>query len=292
MPSNRPKVAVLLAAYNGMAYIEQQIESILNQEAVEVSIFISVDLSDDITYEWCCKLSDEKHSVFVLPYGEKFGGAAANFFRLIRDVDFSKYDYVALADQDDIWLKDKLSTGCSKIEQMGVDAYSSNVLAFWENGKQQLIDKAQPLREYDYLFEAAGPGCTYIFSSRSLQGFKQQLTKYKELVSHISLHDWLLYAYYRASGYKWIIDSDYKMLYRQHGSNEVGVNSGIQAVIKRIKLFRNGWYKNQVSYISRFVGHVTPDYTTSQSILKNIRHLRRKPSDRVVLFFFVLLGFY
>ncbi len=43
------KIAVLLAAYNGMEWIEEQIASILSQKGVSIKIFISVDLSSDRT---------------------------------------------------------------------------------------------------------------------------------------------------------------------------------------------------------------------------------------------------
>lgn len=38
------KIAVLLASYNGIKYIKEQIDSILNQKNVNVTIFISDDL--------------------------------------------------------------------------------------------------------------------------------------------------------------------------------------------------------------------------------------------------------
>ena len=58
----KPKVAILLAAYNGIDWIEEQIFSILNQESVEVEIFISVDISTDGTYEWC-KAAEAKNNL-------------------------------------------------------------------------------------------------------------------------------------------------------------------------------------------------------------------------------------
>jgi rhamnosyltransferase len=87
--SSPSSIAVLLATYNGMKWIEEQVESILNQQSVDVNIYISVDLSTDNTYQWCQDLAKQNVHVKVLPYGERFGGAAKNFFRLIRDVDFS-----------------------------------------------------------------------------------------------------------------------------------------------------------------------------------------------------------
>lgn len=85
--NHKPKIAVLLAAYNGMAYIQQQLETILSQAEVDIKIFISVDLSTDDTFEWCQQFSANQPTVEVLSYGDRFGGAAANFFRLLRDVD-------------------------------------------------------------------------------------------------------------------------------------------------------------------------------------------------------------
>ncbi|MCO4822894.1 MAG: glycosyltransferase [Flavobacteriaceae bacterium] len=287
-----PKVAVLLAAYNGVNYIQQQLESILNQVEIDIKIFISVDVSTDNTFGLCKELAGKQHEISILPYGERFGGAAANFFRLIRDVDFSGFDYVALADQDDIWLEDKLTTACQQIERRGVDAYSSNVLAFWENGKEFLINKAQGSRQYDHFFEAAGPGCTYVLSTKPLLIFKKQMQLQQHLMAKVALHDWLLYAFFRTNNFKWFIDSDYKMLYRQHNDNQVGVNRGWSAFLKRFRLFTSGWYRQQVEIIMGFTGASNPDFHSRIILLKNCNQLRRACSDRIVLFFFILFGLY
>lgn len=292
MSSSMPKVAVLLAAYNGMEFIQVQLESVLKQKDVLVSVFISVDKSSDNTFEWCNEFSMNDSRVSVLPYGEQFGGAAPNFFRLIRDVDFADFDLVALSDQDDIWLEDKLITAYYSMKKNNVDAYSSNVMAFWDDGQQAIIDKAQAQRKYDYLFEAAGPGCTYVLASLPLQKFKENLLKKKQLVNQITLHDWLIYAFFRANNYGWYIDGNYKMLYRQHQNNQVGVNKGAVAALKRFELFKSGWYRQQVGTISQVVDSELPDLSSRYLILRNIAQLRRKLTDRVVLFFFVLFGIY
>jgi len=282
-------VAVLLAAFNGEDFIQEQINSILNQKHIEITLFISVDLSTDNTFQLCNELSNNKNNIYVLPYGEKFGGAAANFFRLIRDVDFSKFDYVALADQDDIWLENKLSWACLQILKNGVDAYSSNVLAFWADGREKLIRKSQAQRPYDYLFEAAGPGCTYVMKVEPLLRFKAMILSNVEPIKLVALHDWLLYAFFRASGYKWFIDDEYKMLYRQHETNQVGTNSGFAAAVKRIKLIRNGWYKEQVLLVSSLVRDQKLYLNSRCFILKNISKLRRRLRDRLFLFFVALI---
>ncbi len=292
MPNAVPKLAVLLAAYNSEAFIDSQLETILDQRGVDVTVFISVDKSTDGTQAHCTELAEQDDRIHVLPYGQHYGGAAANFFRLIRDVDFKDFDLVAFADHDDIWLDDKLLTAHQAIIANKVDAYSSNVIAFWDDGHRMLINKAQPQRRFDHLFEAAGPGCTYVVRSHALLNFKQALEKKAELAEKIALHDWLLYAYLRTNNLSWFIDKNAKMLYRQHQHNQVGVNKGFQAVTKRIRLFRSGWYHQQVNLVSEFVDFSDKNFESRLMILMNINQLRRKFSDRIVLFMSVLIGLY
>ncbi|MGJ7781546.1 hypothetical protein [Escherichia coli] len=51
------RIAILLAAYNGARWLEEQISSILQQTNVEVTIYVSIDLSNDETYLLVSKLA-------------------------------------------------------------------------------------------------------------------------------------------------------------------------------------------------------------------------------------------
>ncbi|OOH94013.1 glycosyltransferase, partial [Comamonas kerstersii] len=82
-----PKVAVLLAAYNGEKYIQEQIESIVNQVDVDVYIYISIDASTDRTLEICQQLQKIYKNIFIINEGkERFGSAGKNFYYLIKNV--------------------------------------------------------------------------------------------------------------------------------------------------------------------------------------------------------------
>ena len=168
----RPKCAVLLAAYNGMKWISAQVDSILNQSDVDVHVFISVDRSTDGTELWVKSLSEGNNQISMLAYGEQFGGAGPNFYRLLREVSFDGYDMVALADQDDIWFRDKLKSAWTDISCGSADVVSGDVIAFWPDGRHELVKKSYPPRRLDHFFEAAGPGCTYVFSSASAHSFQ------------------------------------------------------------------------------------------------------------------------
>ena len=296
------KVAVLLASYNGTQYIKEQIDSILNQKEVSVTIFISDDLSIDNTIEYLQNTYKDDKRLIYLESNQKFGGAAKNFFRLMRDVDFSNFEYISLADQDDIWYEDKLLRAIKTMKRKQVDAYSSNVLAFWEDGKEMIINKAQSQTKYDYLFEAAGPGCTYLFSQRLADDIKKFMLKEWEEVNQVELHDWLIYAYSRANNYKWYIDETPSMKYRQHLSNQVGANDGISAKIKRLKLVFSSWYRDETKKIIlllnienkySFTKYILKkSYLNNLILLKYVLNFRRRIKEKVFLSLLLLLGVY
>jgi len=287
----KPKFAVLMSAYNGMNWIEEQVSTILNQKEVEVNLFISVDLSSDGTAEWVNAMANVSHNVHMLSYGERYGGAGPNFYRLIRDVDLSGFDYISFADQDDIWFDDKLIRSCSFIGSKKYDAYSSDVIAFWSDGRKELIKKSHKQREYDFLFEAAGPGCTYVFSRRLALDLKKFISHTN--VSSIDLHDWLCYAFSRSRGYTWFIDSVPSMLYRQHSGNQVGSNSNINAYIKRFFLIKNNWYRNQVETLASVIGYdFIKKVISNKFLLRHVLSLRRRLRDRIALFFIIIFGIY
>ena len=261
----QPRVAVLLAAFNGTQWLKEQIDSILLQEDVAVSLYINVDQSSDGTEDFIDQLSKEEPRIHTLPYGQHYGGAAANFYHLIKNIDFNQYDCVALSDQDDIWLTKKLFTAIANLNKSNADAYSSNITAFWPNGKKLLINKAQHQVRWDFLFEAAGPGCTYVLTKKFAIDLQKFIATNWDAVNLISLHDWLIYAYARANGYRWFIDPYSSLLYRQHANNQVGANVGLSAFLVRAKKVLNGWGLNQSLLIANAVGLGTSPFVSSWS---------------------------
>jgi len=292
--SDCPSVAVLLAAYNGMKWIEEQTNSIVNQQGVNVKIFISVDLSDDSTHEWCQNLARENSRVKILPYGDRFGGPAKNFFRLIKDVDFSVFQYVAFADQDDIWLSNKLIHAVGTIKTKKRCALSSDVVAFYQDGRELLIKKSHSQKKFDHFFQGGGPGCTYVFESMALQQFKGFLILNWEKVNRILYHDWVIYAYFREHGLGWHIDSKPLMRYRRHDSNVIGPNSGFEAFKKRLSMIKSNWYRKEVESIYALIGSKNRSELQLDRLflIKNFWQLRRHPAEAIALLFLLISGTY
>lgn len=293
------KVCVLLAAYNGQKYIADQVESILNQEGVDVDIYIRLDPSTDNSLEIIEELEKLNCNIHVLPVIHSSGGAGQNFLNLLLEVEFSDYDFIAFSDQDDIWLPKKLLRAIDCINNNNTDAYSGNVLAWWDSGKEKLVNKANPQKKYDYLFESSGPGCTFVFTKELALDFNFFLDSLGKGREKIWLHDWFCYAYARSRDYKWFIDAKPMMLYRQHDSNSVGANSGIAAFKSRVNEVITGSAFKKVISQALLLGNQNKEpirLILSGSIWSSLKlalkanQCRRKPLEQLIFAFAILVS--
>ena len=284
------KIIVLLAAYNGENYIAQQLQTILNQTHKPHKILINIDQSSDKTESIVKEFAKTNPEIQILISNKRFGSAASNFIHLLKNTDLTEAEYTALADQDDLWKKDKLEKAIHKLGQ-GYDGYSSNVEAFWEGGQKKVLFKNQPQREFDHLFESAGPGCTFVMTKKlalSLQEFLKE-GQFDQLDNY---HDWLIYAYARSNGFKWYIDSYPGVEYRQHNANVFGANVGIKAFLSRIHRVLNGEgfdfafrLMKELSVQNSFIRSLFP--VSRINLLRlafQFKHCRRRWRDQIYFF--------
>jgi rhamnosyltransferase len=292
-----PHVRVLLATYNGALWLDEQIQSIVAQQGVRVSVIASDDASSDQTPALLDAWSIRSDLVALPCVSERFGSAHRNFLRLIRDTPLGDADYFALADQDDIWLANKLLRGIDCLRSVRAHAYSSNVTAFWADGSKYRIDKAQPQRSYDYLFGSPGPGCTFVFPRLEFVRLQRWVTHSFDELQAIWVHDWLIYAFIRSHGMRWHIDHHANMLYRQHGSNEVGVNAGWAAALSRVRHVRCGAYRKDILAIADAVGDSSRVVAAVRRLalvdrfwlIGRVRQFRRRLSECLILAIFIFL---
>ena len=286
-----PKVAVFLATYNGEKFLNQQIDSILSQKNVEVDIYCNDDGSSDRTLEIIKSYQISKKNFFIIDSIKESGCAGLNFYSLIL-TSFGEYDYYAFSDQDDIWLQSKLDTACKRLSTENADGYSANHIAFW-NEKELKIYKDHPQTQYDYMFESAGAGCTYVLSKKLFMDLKNFIYKNKDKVYKVFKHDWFIYAFARSRNYKWYLDSEFTLMYRQHNDNETGVNSGnLESFMIRLKNIKSGWFSQQILYLANVLRYqnkidsLLKATTIIQRLMKLMVFLkmRRKKRDAIILY--------
>lgn len=304
-----PRVLILLAARNGEKWIEEQLDSILLQRGVNIFVVVQDDCSSDRT----AAIIREK---YCIPHSSKFmcvqnpvgtGSAGGNFKKLFVETILDSFDYVALSDQDDVWLPHKLCDAVQALQESGAQGYSCVVEAFWPDGKKNTLSQGRSVRAADFLFEGAGQGCSFVIPVATFVRVQDFCRGNLEAIEKFHYHDWLIYVLVRAWGGEWFFDSRPSMRYRQHSGNEIGARGSFYSVSRRLRLLSNGWYKAQVaSALDVFVrggGHslVVDGFQTRflardscarriYLLVFTLRHGRRRAIDRCALFFFSLSG--
>ena len=226
-------VQILLSSYNGERFIREQLDSLLRQEGVKVSILVRDDGSRDATQaileEYACG-----HETLRWYTGENLG-PGGSFLDLLRRADPA--DYYAFSDQDDVWDADKLLCAVRMLEALpesGPAMYHSNLrivdseLNFCRmshSGSHQNTDR------YSALVDPLATGCTMVFNRALAELVNSADTR------EVGLHDiWvtLLCSLFGTVVY----DPEAHISYRQHENNVIGTylhRKSPKLILKRIR---------------------------------------------------------
>lgn len=104
-------VSVAMGTHNGAAHIAEQLESILSQSLLPSEIVLSDDASSDDTVSIAREVVGSRVPLTVMLNPTALG-VTANFEQAISAC---AGEFVALSDQDDVWLPDRLSTAVSEL---------------------------------------------------------------------------------------------------------------------------------------------------------------------------------
>ena len=230
MDQQKYRVAVIMSSFNGERYIEEQIESILHQTGVEVSLFIRDDGSADRTPYILSKYSSKGH--VDVTYGRNIG-IGNSFMKRLYSVP-GDYDYYAFSDQDDIWEENKLSAAvCRLKEETGCALYASDLecVDADDNRIGMRFEGEKPFdcsllslicRNYCY-------GCTQVFN-KNLFLLLLRSKPSKQLLK-ARMHDsWV--AVSAAAAGRIIFERDSHIRYRRHGGNYTNFDRGETALWK------------------------------------------------------------
>lgn len=238
---NMKKVNVLLSAYNGEKYIEEQIESILNQTHTNLELYVRDDGSKDNTLAVLKKYEDNP-LVHVIK-GENVG-FIKSFLELVRLC--SDADFYAYSDQDDVWFPGKLEMAMEFFEReqknheipilyfSNYDFYNGN-MEFVEHAKTPSITPSF----HNALVDCLSLGFNSVFNHCARSMICEQMPE------HSCGHDWWTYMVCVAMG-KVIYDDRPTVCYRRHGSNvSAGGMSFLKFQIWRLKkFFLNDYFSN------------------------------------------------
>lgn len=214
------KVTVLMSTFNGEKYVTSQIDSILQQNDVEVELIIRDDGSTDDTN---CRLQEygNKCSNITIIRGQN-RGFVDSFSELVTIAyDNSDSNYYAFVDQDDIWYPNKLQIACRELSVFSDDTpnlFCSNSDIIDEKG----IKTGKLFRMYrphytrgNVLLFSTFQGCSMVFNRKALE-------LYNNHQPQIAFHDRWMYLICHFLGHVYYNDSPL-FGYRIHESNALGV---------------------------------------------------------------------
>ncbi|SDT22695.1 Glycosyltransferase involved in cell wall bisynthesis [Mucilaginibacter mallensis] len=111
------KISVAMTTYNGEMYLQQQIDSIINQTYSPDEIIVSDDCSTDGTKEILKEYQAKGLIIYLTNNGKN--GVVPNFKNAVKHC--KKDNFIALADQDDIWLPEKLETALTQLKKIDIN---------------------------------------------------------------------------------------------------------------------------------------------------------------------------
>lgn len=200
-----------MATYNGTKYLSQQLDSIINQTITPYEIVIIDDCSSDGTLV-TLQIYQNKYNFIKIYQNDHNLGSGKSFF---SGLQYCSGDYIAFADQDDIWLPKKLEVLLKNVKgnllifsgDSLIDA-NSNVIY------SQNLDKSYyaNLSFLDYLMQNKVRGCCSMISRKLLD---------YGLPEYFYIHDHY-FALLASSINKIKYIPDQLVMYRQHSNNAIG----------------------------------------------------------------------
>lgn len=214
---NYKSVTVLMSTYNGEKFVKDQIESILKQDNVDVSLIIRDDGSTDDTLSVINNYSKRKE-VTIVKSSENLG-YKNSFLTLLKHIPETS-EYVAFSDQDDLWLPEKLEKAVQKLEYINATPYKLyySSLMFVDQSLNILGKKS--FSNFDNTFGAemvrnSAAGTTMVFS-RELADLAVKSDRVFDLPDG---HDSWIFKLNLAVGGKVAYDDDSYILFRRHENN-------------------------------------------------------------------------
>jgi glycosyltransferase involved in cell wall biosynthesis len=219
-------ISIGLCSHQGANYLYEQLESITNQNLLPMEVVICDDASSDLTIKIIKNFSKRASCSYRLYQNEKCLGTLQNFSKVIS---LCKADYIALCDQDDIWLSDKLAITFQAMKE-AEEKFGSLLpllihtdLAIIDAGGKVIASSFMRLRRLRPRDDEPLPKLlAQNFVTGSTVLINRPLAEAAlPIPEEAMMHDWWLALVAAATGKIIYIDRP-KVLYRQHETNVIG----------------------------------------------------------------------
>jgi glycosyltransferase involved in cell wall biosynthesis len=213
--NNSPLVSVVLGTYNGEKYLEEQLDSIIRQTYSNIEIIIADDCSTDGTRNILERYAGKQDNIHVY-YNERNLGLIRNFEKAVQQ---AAGEYIAFADQDDVWLPEKI--------QCLVDNIGNNTLIYSDSAYIDAAGNLMGKKISDYRNLISGKNLYALEPNGGIWVAAHALLFHRKLLDialpftpYINHDSWLAYMAMLKGTIAVIPEA--LVLYRQHGNNSFG----------------------------------------------------------------------
>ena len=225
------KLVILMATYNGSAYLSDQIASIIAQSYTGWTLLIrddgSTDGTLDLIRDFACR--DSRINILSDEQGKK--GASGNFNALLLSAFNSDAAYFLLSDQDDVWAENKIEEQTHLIEELELKYPDKPILIHSDLSvvDESLVNIHGSFMRYQGIHHEGANSLDVLLTQNFVTGCtvminRQLLDAALPTPEEVLMHDWWLALCAAVYGRIEYIDKPL-VKYRQHDSNEVGAKS-------------------------------------------------------------------
>lgn len=212
-------ISVCMTTYNGELFLKEQLDSILSQLSVCDEVIISDDGSTDRTLEIINSYDDKRIKVVFhtskVEQKYKFGYTTRNMENALL---YSSGDFIFMADQDDVWLPNKIVEMLPFLSEYDVilsDCYDvDSTLQILSESHFKMSNAKKGILHNIYT-------CCYLGSCMAFT--REFMCKFMPIPQNVP-HDLWIGIICDLRGRMVLLDKP-TMLYRRHGNNVSGINN-------------------------------------------------------------------
>lgn len=224
-----------MCTFNGAEFLQAQLASFLAQTHEDWSLWISDDGSTDntrqIVTEFCAENPDR--SVQWVSGPQK--GFAQNYISLVCRTKNPK-GYIALSDQDDVWLPERLARVVASLKEFPPDKpaiYGCRTIRTDEDLNHLCHSRSlsrAPSFENALVQNILGG------NTLAMNATASTLVRDAGVIDGLPFHDWWIYQLVSGAGGTVVFDDRPGLYYRQHSSNYMGAHRSLGGVISRLSM--------------------------------------------------------
>lgn len=142
-------VSIILPVFNSEVYIEQCVNSVLNQEYKYWELIIVDDCSTDSSFILCEAYSKMYDNIFLFKQSVNSGAGASRNLGL----SFARGDFITFIDSDDLWDSDKLLAQIQfmKLNNCPISFHSYRLVNETGHDCNKIIHAVEKIEYYSYL---------------------------------------------------------------------------------------------------------------------------------------------